>query len=235
MHHPPSHRIPDRAFTVSELLVTLVVGVILFSLVLASLNGLRREGEGSRCLANLRQLATALGLYAADHGGAYPHNRFNKSDPNRPGDPNDSDRPGPYWQAALAPYLSVNPNFNKLTAKTAGAFYCPADRLREENLPAMSYGFNHEIGLDETPLHRLLSAATRPGHSLWLLDMTRENGSFCNFTKKTWPFMGGEKSDNRVDFRHGNKAHGVFLDGSVRRFTETDLSHADAYDNLRLR
>jgi prepilin-type N-terminal cleavage/methylation domain-containing protein len=61
-----------RGFTLIELLVVIAIIGLLSSIVLASLSSARQKSRDARRLADIRQLQTALELYANDNGGTYP-------------------------------------------------------------------------------------------------------------------------------------------------------------------
>lgn len=57
------------AFTLIELIATISVVVILASLLVPSLKNAMQKASQTRCAANLKQIATALTLYATDNNG----------------------------------------------------------------------------------------------------------------------------------------------------------------------
>jgi prepilin-type N-terminal cleavage/methylation domain-containing protein/prepilin-type processing-associated H-X9-DG protein len=57
---------PRRGFTLIELLVVVAIIALLISLILPSLAGAREAARRAKCESNLRQIATALNLYAQD-------------------------------------------------------------------------------------------------------------------------------------------------------------------------
>ena len=59
-------------FTLIELLVVIAIIGLLASVIMASLNNARAKARDARRLADLRQLQTALELYASDNNGGYP-------------------------------------------------------------------------------------------------------------------------------------------------------------------
>lgn len=62
----------SRGFTLIELLVVIAIIGLLASIVLASLNSARVKGRDARRVADLKQIQTALELYASDNNGNYP-------------------------------------------------------------------------------------------------------------------------------------------------------------------
>lgn len=61
-----------RAFTLIELLVVVAVLAILLGVLLPSLAGAREGARAAACLSNLRQSASAILAYAAEHDGRSP-------------------------------------------------------------------------------------------------------------------------------------------------------------------
>lgn len=53
-----------RGFTITELLVVVVVIAVLVGLLFPVISGVRRAARGSACLANLSQLAKVIGMYS---------------------------------------------------------------------------------------------------------------------------------------------------------------------------
>jgi prepilin-type N-terminal cleavage/methylation domain-containing protein/prepilin-type processing-associated H-X9-DG protein len=74
---PRTHRhrpkaFPRPAFTLIELLAVITIIGILAALTAVGVNRALVSARSSHCLSNLRQLGTAIHLYANDHGGAFP-------------------------------------------------------------------------------------------------------------------------------------------------------------------
>lgn len=64
--------LPGAGFTLIELLVVIAIISLLSSIVLSSLQVARQKSRDSVRMAQIRAIATALELYANDHGGMYP-------------------------------------------------------------------------------------------------------------------------------------------------------------------
>ena len=66
-----------RGFTLIELLVVIAIIGVLSSVVLASLNTARTRANDAQRFANLKQVQTALELYASTNNGQYPNSGGN--------------------------------------------------------------------------------------------------------------------------------------------------------------
>ncbi|HVY72504.1 MAG TPA: type II secretion system protein [Candidatus Paceibacterota bacterium] len=86
-----------RGFTLIELLVVIAIIGVLASVVLVSLNSARSKARDAARLAQIREIANALELYASDHNGQYPNISVTicESDPTHYAS----------LQVALAPYM----------------------------------------------------------------------------------------------------------------------------------
>ncbi|MFM8983365.1 MAG: type II secretion system protein, partial [Spartobacteria bacterium] len=63
---------PRAGFTLIELLVTIAMVAILAALTLTAMNAARKQGDQSKAVANMRQIGSAIGLYAADKDNLLP-------------------------------------------------------------------------------------------------------------------------------------------------------------------
>ncbi|WP_428938075.1 prepilin-type N-terminal cleavage/methylation domain-containing protein [Fontivita pretiosa] len=67
-----SRATPGAGFTLVELLVVIGIIAVLISVLLPALNRARENGYQIKCMANLRQIGTALFIYAGENKGSLP-------------------------------------------------------------------------------------------------------------------------------------------------------------------
>lgn len=108
-------------FTLTELLVAIVILATLAGISYPLLRKGLREAQRSACLGNLRQIAIGLEAYLQDHGQRMPDLKVSRDDR--------SDNK-PVLETVLSEYLT-NPE----------VFHCPTDRV-EFAKTGSSYGWN---------------------------------------------------------------------------------------------
>ncbi|MEZ0263650.1 MAG: type II secretion system protein [Phycisphaerae bacterium] len=67
MSRYPGPRLAARAFTLVELLVVIGIIALLISILLPALSKAREQANRTACMSNLRQIGTALNLYAGEN------------------------------------------------------------------------------------------------------------------------------------------------------------------------
>jgi prepilin-type N-terminal cleavage/methylation domain-containing protein len=115
------HGRPDGrpAFTLVELLVTIAIIGILAALLLPALAGAKERARRAECLNNLRQIGTALHLYAEENRDLLPDCTANN----------------PRFYGSVWPW-DVNTNLvNDLLSRgtTRAVFYCPSNPLMNDD------------------------------------------------------------------------------------------------------
>jgi len=198
MNHSFSRRRPS-GFTLIELLTVIAIIGVLAGIIIAVVGNVRRNAQESQSLANLRQMGTAVQLYAADRRGALPvWQNFTGGIET------------PWWKTIL-PYLG---DHKEVFHDPAHAEYDPSsDETLHTNF---SYGWNYEV------MGRNIGEQDRDDHILTMLSMPNpsktlmisissatESYSFISYNSN--PEWGKMPDPNR----YNGKAPSLFLDGHV--------------------
>jgi prepilin-type N-terminal cleavage/methylation domain-containing protein/prepilin-type processing-associated H-X9-DG protein len=136
---PPNRRNTlHAAFTLTELLVVLLVVAVLASLIFGAVRNALKAARTSQSLANMRQITTALITFTTDNQGMFPSSR-------------EPDLSFKYpWDVQLFPYLGIEDGYSGSTVNpklkpglNLGLFRCPLDSRKvspgDANYPR-SYG-----------------------------------------------------------------------------------------------
>jgi prepilin-type N-terminal cleavage/methylation domain-containing protein/prepilin-type processing-associated H-X9-DG protein len=217
--HAP--RSPDTAFTLTELLVVLVIIGILASLLLPTLGRSKSSAQRIRCVSNLHQLGLAAHMYWDDsagwcfrYGGTVTNGGqlywFGWIGPGPEGQ-----RPFDATQGALYPYLQGR-----------GVELCPAFRyfLPQVKLKASgaTYGYGYNLFLSapagQAPV--AVNQLRRPSGTTLLADAAQVNtwqtpASAANPMLEEWYYVDSSTNQPNGHFRHSQRAVVVFCDGHL--------------------
>ncbi len=203
---PPDRR---RGFTLVELLTVIAIVAALAAILTPVVGKARASARSTLCMANLRQIGSAMLLYAEENHGRLP----------APGEPGGS--PADTWIAALHPYTGASfPPADGPTPYAAlnPVFLCPDWGFLEPatSHPLASYSMWAE-GDDTSPdwsRQRALSQIRDPSRSLLLIE--HDETAFAGSTA-AWRAGGAYLSAPRAHgaLRHQTFAHYLFADGHV--------------------
>lgn len=146
---PAVRRRERHAFTLIELLVVIAILAILIAIIVPSLEGVRESGRRTICASNLRQIGTAVTMYADDHKGAIPPRCAGTTEGNANLEHlNRIDK----WGHLYPDYLN-----------DLGTFYCPSRKAGQRfSKSAQAWGVSH-FGVGTNGVYSEASYSQRGG------------------------------------------------------------------------
>ncbi|MGE9296649.1 MAG: prepilin-type N-terminal cleavage/methylation domain-containing protein [Puniceicoccales bacterium] len=218
-----------RGFTLVELLTVVAVIALLGAITLAALSSVRVRANQAVCSSNMRQLGTAILLYANEHAGAFPGSNHGTTEGGMDGTDNEVS-----WTGTLRPYVGEDWRIA----------ISPADPLADERLEAdaSSYAMSDVMttvqrdrrgNVIQTPPK--LQNLVRPSDTAVLFPIAEEKGisaSNDHIHSAEWTTWGAVISDIQPNLHRGsssnaNKTNGtanyLFADGHVESIPAADL------------
>jgi prepilin-type processing-associated H-X9-DG protein len=196
----------NRALTLVELLVSMVIVTALVVLFLPAIRQARARAKTVSCQNNLRQWGLALHLFAAQHDQLLPPEGF--ATPTLPG----HFKSGWYVQLpemlGLPPYSGMAWRTNPAIDPGRSLWICPANPRRSNGNLLFHYCLNENVdGVGESNRPTLIYTVPRPVSVVYLFD------------SKNQPAVGSWTFPHTNLHSHG--AQFLFLDGHVARFRNT--------------
>ncbi len=204
MHTPNRPRL--RAFTLIELLTVIAIIGILAAILIPVVGTVRAKARVATCSSNLRQIGSAMLLFAQDNKQRFPA-KFQRGY-NGP-DPSNSVTPA----YALMPYLNMEGQLGLPPKPShAGVWICPAadDRFAPVTRVA-PYAYNAYIDNDliaaATHWRYRVTAPSSPSRTFLMGESTATNNGYV--------FEGSAASGLDRTRHPGNGSNWLFVDGHV--------------------
>lgn len=225
----PIHR-PRPGFTLVETLVVIVIIAVLAVLVIVGVTRMRAAGDRATTVAVLRQLQLANHSYATDHNGQYVPLSSMDENENRINDWHQSS----VFLAYLTGDSTALDKNQVVTTKVPVSVLDPIvvrSKKRLWDKLFASYGYNQE-GMPALKANSdrcfKVSQVTSPSRTAAFITATDWIVSYkSRFIWETDP-VEGKSTDQRIAYRHGNKAIVVYYDGSSGFVTPGDIRAIDA-------
>ncbi|CAN5530532.1 DUF1559 domain-containing protein [soil metagenome] len=223
-----------KGFTMVELLVVVAIIGTLASLVISSYGGVMRKAKETKCVSNLRQVASGLMLYVGENNGRLPSATIDKDDPDAPINPVTGLKiTADYmWSKQLGPYLPQKSD--SLTSAQNKVFVCPAASYQGYANSAISTTYNSSstlfyfsnsstLGTASALEGRRMSTVQYPAKTILVAEGKLAVGATspaCSSSVR-WDQAAADLGQAApadtiyLDYRHGNKMNVVYGDGHV--------------------
>lgn len=240
----------SAGFTLTEVLITIVIIAILASIMFALVRSMREKAQAAACVQNLRQIGIGLHAYIAENSGRFPVGGEDVST-------NAGGVQTICWYDAAADNMGREFEFKprREWERLPDAFGCPSghgkaylndiqDGVNSNGWPYTGdYAANFYLG---HPNHKVLtlSAVKNPSSTPYVQDTVCQNnfgaGIFAKGpSKKTWMDK-SKRSDPAFADRHGGRGNILWVDGhvSTMQYSEymdfaTDPSRGGVYNFVR--
>ncbi len=209
------------AFTLIELLTVIAIIGILGAILIPVAASVRESGRRSLCLSNLRQIAVATQVFAADHEGQLPRPNWGESSHgwlydvplHRPGGrfagPDYNPQAGALRDGQLWPYLEHDE-----------IYQCPTDWMKKDHL------FEARTQKLSSYVMNGSASAYSGGPALKVEQFQPDAIMFWEADEAT-PFFyndGANFPDEGISMRHGRGAHVAGLYGNVEIISQADYA-----------
>ena len=249
-----------KSFTLIELLVVIAIIAILAAMLLPALSSARASARTSACASNLKQIGTAIQLYAADHDDVIVVGKIKRP-------PSGSWATNCIWPSFLAGYAGfsakpANPPYGITFApsemeglKGANVFTCPEAQSASfktgvsgtyDYFWAGCYIGNQMLMPDETSATESYRRQFRLGQVIdptgirLLYDSANSTSALSLYGSNIrFPHGAGDprliNETTQLELPKGASTNALFVDGHVQNLTvnETAVGYSGASDNMR--
>lgn len=213
----------NLAFTLIELLTVITIVAILGVLSLGAIQWANASARSSACQSNLRQIGTALQLFASENNGCLPAVTLKAADAGTSGD-----LP---WTKQLGPYLPQRSS--SATAPENAVFACPAADYRDvaksdltRTYCATSAMIHYDTsGSASTSQPRRLTAISDPVNTIVVAEGRQAAAGVWYCSSLVWwsqangDLGSGLPDKGYLDFRHVDRMNVLYVDGHVGTLT----------------
>jgi prepilin-type processing-associated H-X9-DG protein/prepilin-type N-terminal cleavage/methylation domain-containing protein len=229
----PRRHTPQRGFTLVELLVVVGIVILLLSIALPMLNQARERANRVKCMAQMKQMVTAMLLYCADNRGAFAlPPRVGEEYPSVPSlmyymDPSEDPVFGgqlDYVNGTLWPYISKGVGMRQQVLN------CPTDEgpsraitigarttVKERNF---TYSWHRGLRAARNPANiaSRLNQVKSPTHKIIMYEELTPNDG------QAW--MEDDDPDDTPSWRHSHMGNYGFADGHVETLSPHDMGYS---------
>lgn len=227
-------------FSNIELLVVIVIAFILMAILFPVLQSVRATASRAGCVSNMRQIYSAMMIFAGDHDGMLPPDLGIAGNDSRTARVHPRFNLNSYWwtHAYLAPYLlgdfsRSRYNAGQLVQSEVEVLNCPArfvdgpdQQYQPSNgNPAVSYVMRRLNNSDQHQYYRHHRASET-------ILLTEGRSSSINPTNAITGNFGSSSSEGRLRRYHNGSLNIMFFDGRLESFSGSDAKLGEQLEFL---